>query len=79
MLQAVTRQRSPFTAMLGTETILSLSSVHAVDFDDSGQGEVMMAKYLRSIALLAVLAANDNIIWGDLLFGFRRCLKLKYN
>lgn len=48
--------------MLGTETIFSLVSVHAADFDDLSQGEVMMAKYLRSIALLAVLTANDNII-----------------
>lgn len=65
--------------MSGTETILSLASGHAVDFDDLSQEEVMIAKYLRSIALLAVLTANDNIIWRDLLFGFRRCLKLKYN
>lgn len=48
--------------MSGTEAILSLASVHAVDFDDLSQEEVMMAKYLRSIALLAVLTANDNII-----------------
>lgn len=48
--------------MSGTETILSLASGHAVDFDDLSQEEVMMVKYLRSIALLAVLTANDNII-----------------
>lgn len=48
--------------MSGTETILSFASVHVVDFDNLSQEEVMMAKYLRSIALLAVLTANDNII-----------------
>lgn len=65
--------------MLWIDAILYPVSVHAIDFDNLGWVEVMIAKYLRSITLLAVVTAKDNIIWRDLLFGFRRSLKLNYN
>ena len=41
---------------------INSSNCAVVDCDDLSQWEVMMAKYLRSIALLAMLTANDNII-----------------
>ena len=41
---------------------ISSSECAVVDSDDLSQREVMMAKYLRSIALLAMLTANDNTI-----------------
>lgn len=54
--------RSSFHCDVQIRVYINSSEYRVVDSDDLSQRDVMMAKYLRSIALLAMLMANDNTI-----------------